>query len=779
MRDEEQPTPQFRTAASSGLDLNSNVNLTNCEQEPIRLPGSIQAHGFFLGLLPMDGGLRVAVASENAASYLHRPLDLILGQALHELLPADTLGPFAHGLPSKESGADSPRFLGTMQLPASSSETRQFQVVGYRLKDLQVLEFECVESSASTGDLNTIIANFVAALEQCSSAADLCRSVTVQIRKLTGFDRVMLYQFDEEGHGTVLAEDGNDRLPSYLGLRFPASDIPRQARELYVLNRVRIIPDVEYVPSPLVSFRNEIDVSTLDLSLSILRSVSPIHRDYMRNMRTLSSMSVSIVAQGKLWGLISAHHSEPKTVPYLVRSACDVLSRITATQLTASQQAAEMSHAIRLKSVHTQLLTHMAMADNYIEGLVRHPDELCALTGAKGAAIIVGDRCICLGESPAEDQVLTLSQWLTARLSEEEVFATDEIGSIYDNADYLRARASGVLAISLSQIHRTQLLWFRPEVVETVHWAGEPAKNQEILDGVLQIHPRNSFSSWKQIVHGKSEPWTSVELESAKDFRNAILEIVLKKAEELADMASELEVTNKELEAFSYSVSHDLRAPFRHISGFAELLLEDEADRLSERGKRYLGTIAESAQFAGLLVDSLLNFSRLSRTPLEMKPVPMRVLAEDVWKDISKQELNGRTVAFSVDDLPTVKTDVNLMRQVWRNLLSNAAKYTRQREQAVISVTSTQNEQEIIFSVTDNGVGFDNQYAHKLFGVFQRLHRVEEFEGTGIGLANVRRIITRMGGRTWAVGRRNEGASFYFSLPASALVDPASIQARS
>jgi light-regulated signal transduction histidine kinase (bacteriophytochrome) len=230
-------------------------------------------------------------------------------------------------------------------------------------------------------------------------------------------------------------------------------------------------------------------------------------------------------------------------------------------------------------------------------------------------------------------------------------------------------------------------------------------------------------------------------------------------------MAAELEFTNKELEAFSYSVSHDLRAPFRHISGFAELLLTDEAERLSERGRRYVERISQSAQFAGQLVDSLLNFSRIARTRLETRPVAMTALVKEVWDDVVAQELQGRTVEFTCGTLPTIEGDVQLLRQVWRNLLSNAAKYTRGRNPAQVNVTAHRDHANYIFAIHDNGVGFDNRYVHKLFGAFQRLHRAEEFEGTGIGLANVRRIIARHGGQTWAEGKLNEGASFYFSLP--------------
>lgn len=741
------------------------VNLSNCDSEPIRVPGSIQPHGFLLGiLLGEDDQLRVVIASENAADYLNRPLSEILQRDLRNIVDSEIVTSLQKGLLSESASGDFARFIGTVELEDASGKSIEFQIVGHRIDKLYVLEFELTESSITQADLNTAIANFVTTLELTGSASDLCHSVAVQVRELTGFDRVMLYRFDEVGHGTVLAEDRNDRLPSYFGLRFPASDIPRQARELYLLNRVRIIPDVEYQPSPLISDSTAIDAAGLDLSLSILRSVSPVHRDYMRNMGTISSMSISIVLEGKLWGLISGHHRDPKTVPYLVRSACDVLSRIMSAQLQASERSAQMAHAISLKSVQSQLLTFMASGENYIDGLLRHPVELCAVTGARGAAVVVGERCVSLGMAPPTSEIVKLADWLSRSI--KELFVTNEIGSQYPDGESMRQAASGVLAISLSQVHRMQILWFRPEVVETVRWAGEPAKGEKIVEGVLQINPRNSFASWQQIVRGKSDPWSDVETESAREFRNAVLEIVLKRAEELADMAAELEFTNKELEAFSYSVSHDLRAPFRHISGFAELLMETEAKLLSEKGQKYLSTIAESAQFAGLLVDSLLNFSRISRTKLEVQRVPMKVLVEDVWRDVRKEELGDRKVEFSLPELPVVMGDLNLLRQVWRNLLSNAVKYTRKREVAKVWIGIEETHDGMVFSVNDNGVGFDSQYAHKLFGAFQRLHRMEDFEGTGIGLANVRRIISRMGGKTWAHGREGEGASFFFELPA-------------
>jgi light-regulated signal transduction histidine kinase (bacteriophytochrome) len=233
----------------------------------------------------------------------------------------------------------------------------------------------------------------------------------------------------------------------------------------------------------------------------------------------------------------------------------------------------------------------------------------------------------------------------------------------------------------------------------------------------------------------------------------------------VSERTFQLEAVNQELEAFSYSVSHDLRAPLRHVSGFAEILQQEAGDKLSEAGRKYLRLISDAARRMGVLIDDLLVFSRMGRASLRRTRVDMNELVAEVVHEMST-DLKDRDIHWAIPPLPELSVDRAMFKQVWVNLISNAVKYTRTRPHAEIHVQCRKLDTgPWEFSVRDNGAGFDMRYADKLFGVFQRLHHAEEFEGTGIGLANVRRIVVRHGGQTWAEGRVDEGATFYFSLP--------------
>jgi two-component system, chemotaxis family, sensor kinase Cph1 len=731
-------------------------DLAACDREPIHLSSAIQPHG---ALLALDRDLRVERASANAASFVGLTLDPLQASeppGLETVLPPawhDLAGQVRAWLDGGE------RIFLAGGLGASG---RRVTALAQRLRDGGVLlEFEA--GSLDFHAAGRLQARVQADLEQLGRAEDLhglCALAAGQVRELTGFNRVLIYRFTEAWDGVVVAEDGDGALPSYLGLRFPASDIPSQARELYRLNRVRIIPDAQYQPQPIRMAGAAPEPEPLDLSASVLRSVSPVHLEYMRNMGTAASMSVSILVEGRLWGLISCHHATPRLVSLQVRNACDFLAQVTALQISALERTSEASRRIELAAVQAELLARMARERQFTSGLALKPAAWLALAGATGAAAVVEGEVTAAGLTPERTQILDLIDWLN-REEQSDVFCTHELGERFPPARGYADVASGVLALRTSQLHCSYVLWFRPEVIQEVTWGGDPRKAVQETTG--RLTPRTSFEQWKEKVRGRATPWESAVVETARAFRHAILNVVLRQAEERAELAGELQRSNRELEAFSYSVSHDLRAPFRHIVGYAELLQERE-DRLDETSGRYVRSIRDSAISAARLVDDLLQFSKVGRATLSTGRVDMNKLVAEARRSL-EPDLDGREIDWRLETLPPAFGDATMLRQVLVNLISNAAKYTRPRPKAQIAVYAESSGAETTYVVADNGVGFDMAYAGKLFGVFQRLHRAEEFEGTGIGLAIAQRVVERHGGRIWAEGAVDRGASFRFALP--------------
>ncbi|MGT2480964.1 GAF domain-containing protein [Methylobacterium oryzae CBMB20] len=445
----------------------NDIDLTACDREPIHIVGSVQPHGFLLALdLP---ALRIVQASANAPAAA--PVGATLDRALPEL---DAIVRCFLDGGNRQDGATS---LRTVTL-GSGSARQAYEVAAHRVGDLIVLELEEVADPSGDAGLDALtprLRAFVERLHAARSVEDLCQFLAEDIRHLTGFDRALVYRFDRDWHGTVLAEDGNGVLPSYLDLRFPASDIPAQARELYRRNRLRIIPDAGYVPVPIRPALTPAD-EPLDLSQSVLRSVSPVHVEYMRNMGTMASMSVSILVDGALWGLVSCHNRAPKRVPLQARNACDVLTQIFALQLSAKVRGEQAEQRLALGAVQARLLGYMAEEESFVDGLLNHPDDVLALVNASGAAVVTADRCRRLGATPSEREIRALYDWLSARGDADDVFATDALAEDFPQAEAIADRASGVLAISVSKKYASYILWFRPEVVRTVKWGGNPVK---------------------------------------------------------------------------------------------------------------------------------------------------------------------------------------------------------------------------------------------------------------------------------------------------------------
>lgn len=714
-------------------------DLAQCASEPIRVPGAIQPHG---RMAVLDAGAGAGALLAYSANW---PSEAAVRDAL-AARPLD-------GTRLQPAG---PAWIGTVPLEGGT-----WDVAVHRQGERLVVEYE---PAAAAGEaqppIYTVARDVLPQLQQAASVTQLCEVAAREMKRLTGFGRSLVYRFDGDGHGEVLAECLDTGYQAYAGHRFPASDVPAQARELYRVNHIRLIPDASYTPVPLLAAEGAPDPAGLDLTFAALRSVSPVHLEYMRNMGTAASMSVSIVVDGRLWGLVSCHDHAARHLPFHARVACEHLGRLLSLQIKAQEDRTAAEHRLAQHHRVLTLVALMAESDRTLQRLVEPRLAIGELADAAGAAVVLDDECWTTGDTPPPGQVLELANWIASR--REELFATDRLREVYPDGEALLPGCAGVLAISISQVHRHVVLWFRPELVQTIRWAGDPRK---VLPAQGRIHPRRSFESWHERVRGRSAPWLPGQRAAAGELRQALIALVLRRAEEMAGHAVELGRVNKELEAFSYTVSHDLRAPMRHIAGYVDLVMEDHRPRLDERALRYLQHVKDAAAYAGQLVDALLDFSRLGRSGLRPVLVDSGMLVEDLVGELRQHEA-GRAIEWDIaPGLPQLWADPLLLQVAVRNLLANAVKYTRGRAPARIRITPVHRPEGSGLEVADNGVGFPMKYVGKLFGVFQRLHRAEDFDGTGIGLANVKRIVERHGGSVWAAGEPDRGATFGFVLP--------------
>jgi light-regulated signal transduction histidine kinase (bacteriophytochrome) len=336
----------------------------------------------------------------------------------------------------------------------------------------------------------------------------------------------MVYRFDQDGSGEVIAESARGDLESYLGLRYPASDIPRQARVLYERNWLRLIADVNAPASPIEPVLSA-GGKQLDLSRSVLRSVSPIHVEYLRNMGVSASMSVSILRDGRLWGLFACHHYAPHRVSFGRRTAAELFGQMFSFLMENRERESESAYELRAQKVHQQLVTAMASEGTKFESIVAHLDQIGDLLACDGIGVWIDDRATLKGLTPTEEEFAGLVAFLSSKNISSEVFARHDIGAEFPPARAFPERAAGMLVVPLSRPSRDYLVFFRKEVARSVNWAGDPSKPVTVGPLGDRLTPRKSFDLWKETVHGQSQAWLSVECRIAEGLRVSLLEVIL------------------------------------------------------------------------------------------------------------------------------------------------------------------------------------------------------------------------------------------------------------
>jgi light-regulated signal transduction histidine kinase (bacteriophytochrome) len=682
------------------------LNLENCDREPIHIPGSIQPHG---ALLAFDRLGRLSHASANAAALLGLPLEY--GRTLRA-------GAFGDDKALEQQFLDGLADAGSDELIANSLETRRgdttFEVVLHSQHGRLICEFE--RRAADAAEVSTfahLAYRAMDTLKRQRSVERLLDAAVTAVRDMTGFDRVMAYRFGHDDSGDVVAEARSDALEPYLGRRYPASDIPAQARRLYILNTLRLIADVGYEPVPLLA--DAAQREPLDLSHSVLRSVSPIHIEYLRNMGVGASMSVSIVIGGRLWGMLACHHMAPRQVPYPIRMAVDVMAQVIASTVQ-SLGAKEREGAIaRAAWLRTEIVRALAAGVEVGEVVLQESPALRENLGCD-ALFVTLDGVPRAAENVHPAWADALSAWLAERheslvhVHDGAQLPTPQPGQPEDE------RWCGVLALRFDAPRRGWIVGLRREVIQTIRWGGKPDK--AIAHGPLgpRLTPRGSFDEWRETVRGRAEPWNEVQLEIASQLLDSV-------GRAYADRVLEIDQLRSQLWAV---LGHDLRNPLQSLS---------MATTAMERGggsERLNSVIRNSTDRMKRLLADVLDISRLHHG-FDLTMQWNRVdLVGIIHQLVEESRVAYPTIALQVDVPSTLEADADEGRfaQVVANLLSNARHHGHGR----VAVSAREEDGMAVVSITNDAPPSPDDILASLFDPFKRQSAGNERNRTGMGL---------------------------------------------
>ncbi|MGG6297257.1 ATP-binding protein [Leptolyngbya sp. AN02str] len=753
--------------SSQSLSISDN-HLSSLKQPSLHTLNQVQPHGAILVLQEPD--MTVLQASRNVSKLVGRPAEDLIGKTLEDIFDSYQADKLLQGLAAENLDLMNPSKVWIRRV---GDDYGVFDAIAHRSADgFLVLELEpsLLQENIPFLGFYHLTRGSIHQLEAGANLTQFFQTIVQEVRSVTGFDRVMLYRFDQDNHGEVVAEDKAPEMEPYMGLHFPESDIPLPARKMFISNWIRTIPDATAEPVDIYPPINPQTHQPTDLTQSILRSPFPCHLEYLHNMGVGSSLTISLMKDQKLWGLIACHHRTPRQIPYELRKACEFLGRVIFSEIANREEEADHHYRMKLSHVQTSLINAMSRHDNFIDALVQGDPNLLDLANASGAAVCFNGRWTMIGRTPSEEELTYLTQWLAKHVS-EDVFYTDSLPQIYFEAERFKHIASGLLAIPISK--RSFVLWFRPEVIQTVNWGGDPNKAY-VLKGTdvedVRLCPRQSFALWKETVRLKSLPWQAAEVKAALEFRKAIVNIVLRQAEELAFLAQDLERSNAELKKFAYVASHDLQEPLNQVANYVQLLEMRYDSALDEDAKEFINFAVDGVGLMQTLIDDVLAYSKVDLKGIECQLTNVEDAVTQAIANL-RSRIGETQATVTYDAMPQLVADRTQLMQLFQNLIGNAVKFRQFEQPPRIHISVERTEESWKFGVHDNGIGIDPKFSDRIFVIFQRLHTRDEYPGSGMGLAICKKIVECHRGQIWVESELGQGATFYFTLPVGGL-DP-------
>ena len=731
------------------------VDLSNRDLEPIHIPGEIQSHGY---LIVLDQELNITHCSDNISKLFPTAGVDLIGTPLQNfelLIGNGHPSGFINNLISLGKVKKSFEQINPFEINISDSI---YYLIISSTPDYYLIEFEPAISDLET-NIQTLMGHSISRMLVHKNLQSLLDSSALQVKNIINYDRVMIYRFAADGHGEVVAEAKDDNIDSWLGLHYPASDIPKQAKELYKINLTRIIADVYTTPSKISAAAN--NIQPLDLTNSQLRAVSPVHIQYLKNMGVVSSFSISLIYKNELWGLIACHNYSPRFIDFKSRESSKLLGQILSSALDFRQEEIHQQTQEFFKNNLDIISKQLQKTISIEDALTKHPVTLLDVAHAGGAVLVYDRNIVKLGITPNDIQLANLISWLKQNNSKPS-FYFENFSAIYPEAIEYSNIASGIMVSVLSKELEEYVIFFKPEQLQFITWAGNPEKPAEVnTNALMQISPRKSFEKWSETVTATSVSWSIEEISSILRLKEEIIYAINQKAVAIRQLNDKLQEAYDELDTFSFTISHDLKNPIAAIKSYAQLLTRENSFVSTEQN--FLKRIVTKTDQMNLMINAVLDYSRIGRTELKYFKIDTRALIEDIIKDLDSTH-KAPNLKITIGNTPDLQGDPTMMFQIFSNLIGNAVKYSRHAKNSQVHIEGIVTGSDICYTIKDNGLGIAEKDLPHVFELFNRMDNVKSIEGSGVGLAIVKRIVEKHKGRVWAESELNKGSAFHVSF---------------
>lgn len=728
--------------------------LQQCAKEPIHIPNCIQPHG--LMLVALDTSDEIVQASENIIQHLGISARDCIGKNLNDVIGGDNLAVINKAI--READLASYKFTSVMLA------NKAYDAVVHFSRHYKVIEFEpkaVITDKDSLQQIYEDLRNYSIEAQQAHEIESLFNLIVTHVRNITGFDRVKLYKFDESWNGSVVAESREDYMPSYLGLHFPASDIPEQARRLYSVNYLRLIPDIRYKPSPLYPALVEGARKPLDMSYSILRSVSPVHIQYLENICVEASMSISIMQDNKLWGLIACHHQTSLHLSHSIRVLCEIIAHIFSAKLTTMRRSLD-NQRHELRKLLIEKLSLSSSMDTFESTIARNSEAALQAMDADGIAIFADGKFWYFGETYEQECIERLATWYR-KFGNKSVVHTSFVGDYFKHDALLKDLTGGALFVPIGMYSDDIAIWFRKARIKSVNWAGNPEKPVEQTKAGYRLTPRSSFNLWQTTVKGHSKNWSFTDIETAE----SIAQIILENSKIQADIA------NRAKTDFLSHMSHELRTPLGAIISIIQVLNRDKT--LTSEQKKLISNLEISSESLFNLINDLLDISKIEANEFSLEIVPFKIaeLVEDVRSIMSVKAAEKNLqlgINYQAAKDYEFHGDKTKIKQVLFNLVNNAIKFTERGFVNLFASISDSMHPEIKIlnlEVIDSGIGIEENKLDAIFGKFIQADSstARIYGGTGLGLSICKSIVDLIGGDIVVTSKVGLGSNFKVSLP--------------